>query len=153
MEFLTEQKRTVEDDLVHEIPFSRFLTMGELANPITLIEAPGPSEMIDVLSMTWVPLPTNDTAYTEASPGAFKTVYGDELSQSAAQAIGKTDIFDKGYYLNKILLSDGERPPKANTLNKPIKLFYDGELEDNGAEGVIRIIVSYRIIDVGTYVS
>ena len=152
MEFLTEQKRTVEDDLVFEIPYSRFLTMNELANPITLIEAPGPTEMIDILSMTWTDHPSNEIALSQEMGGGLKTCFGDNSNAQAAEDIGINDVVNLGYYYNKIVISDNARPAKVDALNKPIKLFYSGVLEDNGAEGTLKVQISYRIVEVGSNV-
>lgn len=143
-----QAKRIVEDDIILEIPYSYLLTITNLANPVTLIEAPGPNEIIDICSMAWILLASNETAIDQTTPGALKVAFGDDSAQKAFETISFSDMFNNGYYFNYTRVPDAERMAKVGIINKPIKLFYDGEISDNGAEGKLRVVITYRIIEV-----
>lgn len=149
MEFLTAQKRIVEDDLVFDIPYSRLRTMTENANPITIIEAPGPNEMVVPLSITYIPIATNETEFAQTTPGGIRLAYGDNVDDMAVlEEVGLGDPFTVGYYFATTRVSDGDLTSKTDAVNKAVKLFYNQEVADNGAEGFLRMIVTYKIIEV-----
>ena len=149
MEYLVEQRRIVEDSLIFEIPFSRLLTMNGGANPVTLIEPQGLTEAVIIDRMTWVPIPSNEIALTESAAGACKISYNADSADGAKafEAIGLGDPFTHMFMRNDVPPTFSDQVDAANMKNKGVYFFYDGTIEDNGAEGKMRIIIDYRILE------
>ena len=149
MEYLVNTKRIVQDDIVLEVPYSRLRAMTNSANPLTLIEAQGESEIIIPTNVHLILIPSNETPLTFETPGEFFCYYSDsELASPFSENGDMSELVNRKYgEITQRELTQAF-PAVETILNKALEMTYTGEIADSEADGILRIIVSYKVLEV-----